>query len=170
MDRKTILSPDRQYRYTLWRMSPSDLFEMSIGNWTPYINFILLNPSTADETNDDPTIRRCVGFAKEWGYGAVCITNLFAYRATEPHAMKSVADPIGPENDRWLVECSKNAEITVAGWGVHGGLHRRNIIVTEMIPTLTCLGTTKDGYPKHPLYLRKDLKPIPFQEARIENP
>lgn len=159
MERKTILSPDRQYRYTLWRVSPSNLFEMSIGNWTPYVNFILLNPSTADETNDDPTIRRCIGFAKEWGYGAVCITNLFAYRATEPNAMKSAADPIGPENDKWLIGCAKGAELSVAGWGTHGGFLSRAEHVLKIVPGVVCLGKTKDGHPRHPLYLPKTAKP-----------
>lgn len=163
MDRKTILSSDRQYRYTLWRMNPSSLFEMNLGNWTPYVNFILLNPSTADETNDDPTIRRCIGFAKDWGYGAVCITNLFAFRATDPKVMKAAGDPVGPENDKWLVECAKDAALTVAGWGTHGGFLGRAEQVTKIVPGIVCLGTTKDGHPKHPLYLSKTTNPQDFK-------
>lgn len=87
---------DRQrvYRYTLWR------------RWSEgerYVQFICLNPSTADETNDDPTMRKCVKFAQTWGYDALCMTNLFAYRATDPRVMKAALDPIGFGNNRWLL-------------------------------------------------------------------
>lgn len=151
MDRKTIISPDRQYRYTLWR-------EWDIYN-SSYIMFIGLNPSTADETNDDPTIRRCIGFAKEWGYGAVCMTNLFAFRATDPRAMKAALAPIGPENDRWIVECAKSAAFSVAAWGANGGFLGRSEHVLKIVPGVVCLGKTKDGYPRHPLYIPKSAKP-----------
>jgi hypothetical protein len=109
-------------RYALWR-------EWDIFN-SDYVMFIGLNPSTADETRDDPTIRRCIGFAQDWGYGAVCMTNLFAYRARDPLVMKSAVDTIGPENDQWLAFCAKEASMIVAAWGVDGrslGAERRRV-------------------------------------------
>jgi hypothetical protein len=132
---------------------------------TTYAMFIGLNPSTADETLDDPTIRRCIGYAKAWGYGALCMTNLFAWRATDPHEMKAAYSPVGLFNDVYLKQCAEGAGVVVAAWGVHGEHQHRNIVVMEMLTGLACLGVTKNGYPKHPLYLRKDLKPIPYEEA-----
>ena len=167
IERNTVFSDCQKYRYTLWRVSPSGLFEMSLGNWTPYVNFVLLNPSTADETNDDPTIRRCVGFAKEWGYGAVCITNLFAFRATDPSVMKGQLTPVGPEGDEWIIKCAREADVVVAAWGTHGAYNDRDNEVLGILKgvKLSCLGVTKDGHPRHPLYLPKGLKPKPFKEA-----
>lgn len=158
-ERKTIFSPDRQHRYTLWR--EWDIFNSS------YAMFIGLNPSTADETNDDPTIRRCIGFAKEWGYGAICMTNLFAYRATDPRLMKAAVDPVGPENDAWLLRCAKDAGLIVAAWGTHGGFLRRAEDVLEIISNVVCLGMTKGGHPRHPLYMLKTTKPQ-FYDLMIE--
>lgn len=144
-ERKTIFSPCRQYRYTLWR--EWDMFNPN------YVQFIGLNPSTADEVQDDPTIRRCIGFAKRWGYGAMCMTNIFAFRATDPKVMKQCPLPVGPENDRWLVEIARGASLTVAAWGVHGEFMARNVEVMKLLDNLQCFGVTKDGHPKHPLYL-----------------
>lgn len=146
------ISPCNRYRYDLWR------------HWAhgPYCMFIGLNPSTADGLNDDPTIRRCISFAKAGGYGALCMTNLFAYRATSPTVMKSVPDPIGEENDGYLTSLAAGAGIVIAAWGVHGVHRKRADKVIEMIPFLHCLGVTKEGHPKHPLYLSKNCKPVPF--------
>ena len=155
MTRQTILSQCRTYRYTLWRE-----FGGLIGDG--YAMFIGLNPSTADEVNDDPTIRRCIAFAKSWGYGALCMTNLFAFRATDPNDMKAAAEPVGPDNDRHLVELARNAGVVVAAWGTHGTYRGRDAIVRSLIPNLHCLKKTGAGHPGHPLYLRADLKPIPF--------
>jgi len=132
-----------------------------------YVMFIGLNPSTADETADDPTIRRCIGYTKAWGYSALCMTNLFAYRATDPRAMKAQINPVGPEGDRWLFECAREASVVVAAWGTHGGHNDRDREVLEILRwrQLSCLGVTKAGYPKHPLYLPSELKPTTFKEA-----
>lgn len=154
MKRATIFSPDRKYRYTLWR-------EWNIYNST-YAMFIGLNPSTADEIEDDPTIRRCIGFAKAWGYGALCMTNAFAFRATDPAVMKSDPLPIGPDNNKWLRRLSKDAGIIIAAWGVHGSFLDRDKAILKLLPELDCLGVTKDGHPKHPLYLPKTAKPQAF--------
>jgi hypothetical protein len=153
-DRKTLFSNCRKYRYSLWR-------ECDMTN-SSYAMFIGLNPSTADEVNDDPTIRRCIRFAKDWGYGALCMTNLFAFRATLPDEMKAAADPIGLYNDEILVDLSRNASVVVAAWGVHGEHRNRDDFVKHLIPLMCCLGHTKHGHPKHPLYLKADSQLIPL--------
>jgi hypothetical protein len=128
-----------------------------------YTMFVGLNPSTADESKDDPTIRRCVGYAKRWGYGALCMTNLFAYRATHRDVLKAYPSPIGPDNDRWLVEAAIKASVVVAAWGIDGlYLQRDQAVIRLLGKKLVCLNKTKDGHPGHPLYLKKNLTPIPF--------
>ena len=149
-DRDAIFSPCRRYRYSLWRRWGDGDYAMFFG----------LNPSTADETADDPTIRRCVAFAKAWGYGALCMTNLFAYRATNPDDMLSQADPIGPLNDRHIRESADRAGIVVAAWGSHGSHMGRGRCVREMLPRLHILRLTKGGQPGHPLYLPSRLTPM----------
>ena len=143
-------SPCRLYRYDLWR------------RWSdkPYCMFIGLNPSTADETQDDPTVRRCINYAKDWGYGGLVMTNIFAYRATLPKDMKAQNEPIGLENDKYLKKLAKNAGIVVAAGGKDGSHLDRGKRVTELIQPLHCLKKNNDGSPAHPLYLRGDL--IPF--------
>jgi hypothetical protein len=121
--------------------------------------FIGLNPSTADETKDDPTIRRCISFAQAWGYGGLCMTNLFAYRATHPIVLREVVDSIGADNDKWLRKASKNAAILIAAWGTQGSLGKRDDAVRKMLSPLHTLRLTKDGYPEHPLYLPKNIQP-----------
>lgn len=144
----------RKYRYALWRW------------WDrtkPYAMFIGLNPSTADETNDDPTIRRCIGFVAEWGYGGLCMANLFAFRATDPKNMMKHPEPIGPKNDYWLLELSRQAGIVIAAWGAKGEYKHRSKTACAALRDLKCLGLTKTGHPRHPLYLPKDTKPRPFK-------
>lgn len=141
-----VFSPCRQYRYKLWRTWHSE---------KPFLNVIGLNPSTADETVDDPTIRRCIQFAKDWGYGGLIMSNLFAFRATLPSVMKAQADPIGIENDQWLQASAAQAGLVLAAWGNDGEYLNRGRTVAAMIRNLHCLGVTKSGQPKHPLYLPK---------------
>lgn len=145
----------RAYRYTLWREWDASL---------PTVNFVGLNPSTATETVDDPTIRRCVRFAQDWGYGRLFVTNIFAFRATDPADMKRAADPIGPDNGRWLRETARSAGLVIAAWGAHGEWRGRGPYVLTRLQVdgiaVHCLGVTKDGHPKHPLYLRADTRPI----------
>ena len=139
-----------KYRYDLWR------------TWNESgrsVLFVCLNPSTADATNDDPTIRRCMGFARAWGYGKMDVANLFAYRATNPSELLRVSDPIGACNDDWLYHLMGESSMVVAAWGNRGGLLNRADEFMCMIPLLTkvhCLGVNKSGQPKHPLYLPKD--------------
>jgi hypothetical protein len=170
MNRETIFSPDRKYRYTLWREWPADIDmfgelepgEACAGNTFKYVQFIGLNPSTADETKDDPTIRRCIGFAKAWGFGALAMTNIFAWRDTDPEKMKQEQHPIGPDNDRWLQEIANGAGVTIAAWGKHGAHLDRAKSVMALIPNLHCLRRNKDGSPEHPLYLPASLTPVKF--------
>lgn len=138
------------YRYVLER------------HWRPElgsVNFIMLNPSTADANQDDPTIRRCIGFARAWGYGGLIVTNLFALRATDPKEMKAHAEPVGPRNDFWLKTIAHNATLMVAAWGAHGAHLGRADEVRSWLDSLQCLGTTKGGFPRHPLYLKGDTQP-----------
>ena len=149
-------SPCRRYRYSLWR------------NWADtangYAMFVGLNPSTADETDDDATVRRCIGFAKAWDYAGLCMANLFAFRATYPSNMKAAADPVGPDNNQALHHLAKEAGIIVAAWGVHGAHLARGDTVRAMLPNLHYLRLTKAGYPCHPLYLPKALTPQPLAQ------
>ncbi len=148
-----VFSPCRKYRYELWR------------RWSPgpYVAFIGLNPSTADESLDDPTIRRCIGFAKAWGYGALCMLNLFSFRATDPAVMKTEEFPIGGhENDLALRSRAEGAGVVIAAWGIHGVHQERDQAVRKLVANLHCLGTTKDGHPRHPLYLKADSTPQLF--------
>jgi len=150
MKKNAIFSQCRAYRYALWR-SWDDLL--------PYAMFVGLNPSTADEIEDDPTVRRCVSFAKAWGYGGLYMANLFAYRATSPTEIYSVKDPVGPENDLWLIKLFKDAGIVVAAWGNHGSYMGRSHIVLSLFPSFYCLKLNKSGEPAHPLYQPGTAKP-----------
>lgn len=122
--------------------------------------FIGLNPSTADETEDDPTLRRCINYAKSWGYGGVCMTNLFAYRATEPSDMKNAKDPVGANNDKWLLKIAKDSSIVIAAWGNDGNFLNRSKSVVKKLPKLHCLKLNKSGEPAHPLYQKANLQPV----------
>jgi hypothetical protein len=121
-----------------------------------------LNPSTADAERDDPTIRRCVRFARDWGFGGVVVGNLFAYRATRPAALRAAPAPVGPANDRWLRALTREAGIVVAAWGDDGRHGGRDRAVLRLLGAAHCLGTTKAGAPRHPLYVRADVAPRPF--------
>ena len=149
----------RTYRYALWRIWDKR---------TPYVMFICLNPSTADELKDDPTVKRCIGFAKDWGYGGLCMTNLFALRATEPRVMLAHPSPVGPENDRWLFEIASNAGKIIAAWGTNGGHLGRDKEIIKKIAPLHCLIKTKDGFPGHPLFLKSTVKPVRMEARRGE--
>jgi hypothetical protein len=150
-----IFSPCRKYRYVLWRRWAED--------WASnYAMFICLNPSTADETNDDPTVRRCIKFSKDWGYSGFLMTNLFAYRATKPKDMMAAHDPVGVDNDKHLIEHAAKAGIVIAAWGNHGTYGGRHLKVKAMLPRLHCLKITSSGMPGHPLYLPQTLKPTCF--------
>lgn len=157
MLKSAVFSPCRQYRYELWR-TWEDLLDTS----RTYAMFIGLNPSTADESEDDPTIRRCIDFARRWGYSGLCMTNLFAFRATKPDDMLAAADPVGAGNDQHLLHCARSAGVIVAAWGTHGVHLQRDQAVKRLVPGLSCLRLTRDGHPGHPLYLPANLSPVPL--------
>jgi hypothetical protein len=150
---KADFSPCRTWRYSLHRIWDEN---------KDLVAFIGLNPSTADETQDDPTVRRCCGFVKKWGFGGLVMLNLFAFRATDPKQMKAAADPVGPKNDEALVCYTKN-RLVVCAWGCNGLFRDRHRKVLDLLGgrrKLLCLELTKDHLPKHPLYLRADLVPF----------
>lgn len=155
-------SPDRKYRYTLWR-EWADLFGSKREG---IVMFIGLNPSTADESLDDPTIRKCMGFARQWGYQGMCMTNLFAYRATDPREMRRQADPVGAENNQFLIDVAKEAGVIVAAWGKHGAFMDRAAAVRTLLAfrKIHCLRRNADGSPEHPLYVPYITKIEPFQD------
>ena len=126
------------------------------------ILFIGLNPSTADEQIDDPTIRRCINYAQNWGYGSLLMVNLFAYRATMPSELKKVKNPIGNDNDLHIKELIKKVDLAVAAWGNEGSLLNRDKEIKKIIPNLMCLKINKSGQPAHPLYQKKDLQLIKY--------
>jgi hypothetical protein len=132
--------------------------------------FVMLNPSTADGTEDDPTIRRCVGFAKAWKYEALAVVNLFAYRATDPKELFKAGDSIhGPRNEEVIERAARDAGIIVCAWGAHGSWGEQDETVrgwmNEHSQKLHALGFTKHGHPKHPLYLPADATPIRMPEV-----
>lgn len=150
-------SPDRLYRYKLWR----GLGDSARGAFVKPLVVIGLNPSTADEMNDDPTIRRLRAFATREGFDKLIMLNLFAFRATEPNNMKIAADPVGPFNDSVIESTCKDRTVLCA-WGVHGKFKNRAEAVMKLLRAVeakpVCLGKTKAGDPKHPLYLASETK------------
>lgn len=125
--------------------------------------FVLCNPSTATEIVNDPTITRCIGFAKAWDCGGIDIVNIFALRSTDPAALYKARDPIGEHNDEAIKEAVARCRITMVAWSNHGKLDARGCRVAKMIAplsnTIWCFGLTGSNYPKHPLYLKSDSKP-----------
>lgn len=147
-----IFSDGRAYRYTLWR-------KWRDGN--SFVQFIGLNPSTADEYKDDHTIRKCVKFAKSWGFDALCMTNLFAYRATKPEVMMEHPFPIGWDNDRWIRSIAEDSTMIIAAWSQHGDFRGRSAAICQLLSdfNIHCLKFT-GGEPHHPLYLPDNTKPF----------
>lgn len=151
-----LFSPCRRFRYLLWRTWSSE---------DPACLFIGLNPSTADELQDDPTIRRCRGFAESWGFGALWMANVFAFRSTMPAALRQQGgSAIGPRNDEYLLAASRAAGRVICAWGTHAKLLGRGATVARMLReggvTPHVLRLTQEGYPGHPLYLPKTLEPV----------
>ena len=144
------------YRYRLERQ------------WDPLrqtVAFLMLNPSTADASSTDPTLRRCIAFARSWGFGGLVVGNLFALRSSNPGRLYEEADPVGPENDRYLCEMSESCDRIVCGWGRHGAYLGRASDVCGMLATskLYALKFTAGGHPSHPLYISGTAEPKKFQ-------
>jgi len=138
------------YRYCLTRRW---------GSGARYAMFVGLNPSTATAKRDDATVRRCVAYARAWGFDGLWLANLFAYRSRDPMRLRLVRDPVGPRNDHYLQKMAEQAGIVVAAWGNHGSLRGRAKAVRAMLPRLHYLRLTKQGQPAHPLYLPRALRP-----------
>jgi hypothetical protein len=122
--------------------------------------FIGLNPSAADEIENDPTINRCINYSKDWGYGGLCVANLFAFRATAPSDMKASNEPIGLENSEWIKKLAEETGVIVAALGNDGAYLGRSKEVIKMLPNLMYLKINKSGEPAHPLYQPKSAKPV----------
>jgi len=156
MEKGADISADGLYRYALWRiLEPTK----------PVVMFIGLNPSTADATTDDHTIRRCLRFSGDWGYGGLVMTNLFAFRATDPKVMLAAPAPIGSENDTVLACWAKQAFLIVAIWGTMGRHQGRDKVIEGRFPNLCCFGITQDGFPRHPARLRSDTELVIYSTA-----
>lgn len=151
-----VISDCGKYRYVLKRSLGSVL------RWYKPMLFIMLNPSTADAMTDDPTIRKCMGFAKREGMTHITVVNLFALRSTFPKQLKLADDPVGPLNDQYLDEEIKRHAVVVAAWGAHQFALGRALKVYREHQPFMCLGTTKHGCPRHPLYVgyKSELQPF----------
>lgn len=150
-----VFDASRRYRYHLWR------------RWAergPLVAFVMLNPSTADARHDDPTIRRCSGFARAWGFAAMTVVNLFALRATDPARLRRARDPVGGGNDGHILAAAGTCDGLVLAWGNCGGLRGRDRAVLALLAghRPDCLGLTRAGQPRHPLYLPGAICRRPF--------
>jgi hypothetical protein len=167
LETMATISPCGLYRYDLTRIWDEN---------APTVVFVMLNPSTADGKEDDPTIRRCVGFAKAWGYGRLIVVNLFAFRATEPTDLTKATDPVGPQNDEFIsAACFKRT--AVCAWGVsvakskrpvlreRAGVVRNLLRASDLNVRVCHLGLTAGGHPGHPLFLKGGCEPLEFAEA-----
>ena len=158
-ERGAEISPCGAYRYRLWRY------------WSEAkarCTFVMLNPSTANETEDDPTIRRCIGFAQRRGYGGMEIVNLFALRATDPKMlMKHGAPSGGDRNDEAILSVVQKSDLTIVAWGEFGRLFNRAWTVRKLLKDykLYALRVNASGQPAHPLYLPKNLTPVLWNRA-----
>lgn len=170
MDKSAIISDCGSYRYRLGR---------KWADGVPCV-FVMLNPSTADAEQDDPTIRRCIAFAKAWGCGELIVVNLFAFRATSPRDMMEADDPVGPDNMEHVrhaaaVAKGRQGEIVgpvVCAWGSHGSYMGQDETVLgwlqDELVTPMALKVTKQGHPGHPLYLKSDLEPEPLAHLKLK--
>lgn len=147
-----MLSDCGRYRYALereWCPVP--------GSAARTVLFVLHNPSVADAELDDPTLRRCIGFARDHGCSRLLLCNLFALRSTDPAVLAHADDPVGPESDGWLHWCAGEADLIFAGWGALARRHHERAAAVRGLlaahAPLHCLGRTRDGHPRHPLYL-----------------
>lgn len=156
-----VYSDCERYRYSLTRV------------WDPdggRVAFVMLNPSTATEVQNDPTVERCERRARALGYGAFCVANIFAWRDTDPRAMRAAADPVGPENDAAILDAAAWAGHVVCAWGTHGAHLERGPAVANLLAAsgakLSHLGLSKAGHPKHPLYIGYAVQPEPWHPVQ----
>jgi hypothetical protein len=152
-----IFDSTGRYRYWLWREWRAD---------APRVGFVMLNPSRADASVDDPTIRRCIRFAQGWGFGRLDVMNLFAYCTAHPQELRCATEPIGHENDAYLVTLSSQVDSLILAWGNGGQWQGRDRQVLRLFADVAlspqCLGQTQQQHPKHPLYLKTTTLPQPY--------
>jgi hypothetical protein len=157
--RRATFSPCERYRYTLPRIAdPATADRLCL--------FVCLNPSTADDMRNDPSVTRMVGYAQRWGFDGLLVGNAYAYRSTDPAALRRVWDPIGPDNDAWLTVMAKLSALTVIAWGTNCAPERAEAVRSLLVAAGTrphYLKLTKGGEPWHPLYLPKKLGPLPWE-------
>ena len=170
LESKATFSDCKRYRYRLlrrWAYGP---------NWTPAyaprtIAFCMLNPSTADEQRNDPTVERCEVRARTWGYDALIVVNLFAYRSTDPSALREVDDPVGYLNLSYIFGAVEHSSMFICGWGNHGEIKQQGSRVLSLLHSkypgrAHALHINADGSPKHPLYCAYALKPQPIRRSK----
>lgn len=156
MHKGAILSSSKKHRLQLWREWDSNM---------PKVLFIMLNPSTADHQQDDPTLRRCMDFAKYWGYGGLYIGNLYSLRTPDPGTLINVSKFSHRDNYKHVSTMSLQCQLVVCAWGNYPIIKKLGIplnIFKQLNQKLHCIALSKTGTPKHPLYLKKSLTPIPF--------
>lgn len=157
IERTAIFDETGSYRYQLGRRWQKE---------GPTVAFIMLNPSTADANQDDPTLRACIQFAQRWECAALSVVNLFGYRTPHPKVLRRAADPVGPENDEYVMRAVEQAERVVLGWGNFGGWLGRDRTVLNLLEAhkekIHCLQRNKSGQPRHPLYIRREVALQPF--------
>lgn len=150
----------KRYRFSLQRI------------WQPELElatFVMLNPSTADHVKNDPTITRCINLSRSWGFGGINVVNLFAYRTSSPAHLRKIARPVGKENDRHIETNAANSARVILAWGNHGSWRGRNEEVLNLLSDfdLWCIGSTRTGQPKHPLYSPADVSLRKFEQTDI---
>lgn len=155
---EAIYSDCERYRYALTRVWDAS---------GARINFLMLNPSTATEAQNDPTVERCERRARALGYGAFRVTNIFAFRATDPKVMRAAADPVGPANDSAILDAAHWAGKVICAWGTHGAFMDRGAQVEANLRATGCdlfhLGLSNAGHPKHPLYIGYAVQPLSWR-------
>jgi len=161
---RAIFSEDQQYRYTLRRdASPTG---------TGTLLFLMLNPSTADEVANDPTVTRCIRYARDWGFKRLFVANIFALRSTDPAKLLLHPEPIGLDNDRWIRTLAGAADQVVGAWGAHAAVVEREPQILELlrgtVDEIYCLEKSAAGHPRHPLYMPASLKPQLWRSLKTQ--
>ncbi len=165
MIRRATISDDGLYRYTLGRRWERDVARRDDAAGRRIL-WIMLNPSRADAHVDDPTIRRCVSFSQAWGFGELEVVNLFALRTHDPAELVTHADPVGPDNDDHIEQAVDRAQTVIAAWGACAhAADRAHHVPSRIVSSLLCLGVTRAGFPRHPLYVHSKTTPITLADA-----
>ncbi len=160
LERDAVISDCGKYRYLLRRAWDHDRMRAL---------FVMLNPSTADAEIDDPTIRSCMRLCKNWGYGSFEVVNLFGWRATDPKELAKADDPVGPDNGRVVEGAIRRVDVAICAWGANPAAEQRAYPMWAKIhsnmPAAFCLGVTKRGCPRHPLYIKTGTVPVLYRPA-----